>query len=339
MNKEKLYRYSTLLRSTALRNFRNKLGYANFNLNTIIVGLEGIKGGFVRKPPDLAVTWEVSNTESAAMQARAFATKALLVFGSDAVDHFMRDLARSPKFVRNHNLEAILRGEMIEDSSARKTLNATIIEDFVSRVVSNQQNERTLIEDISNFYRQYISVRRNRPRIEERFDFLVAAYPGVPQHYSAAIHLLVSWRNHHVHGDYSETINQETINQLRRGADSFKNDHSGTDINSTIDNYLSRGAPTLKELSTLISVAHRSVAKLDLQIREQANIEDYAMAAMSIAYRRGAREWLREIWKRNASARERKLKTAIVPYGFTLTKSADSTRNFGIVSFYGTWLS
>jgi hypothetical protein len=324
MKKEKQYKYSTFLRSPASRNFRNKLGYANFNLNTIIVGLEGVKQGIVHKPPDLAVHWEVKNTESAAMQARAFATKALLVFGSDAVDHFMRDLARSPKVVKDHNLEPILRGEIIEDGSPRRALNAKIIQNFVSQVVSDQQNDSTLLENISTFYREHISVRRNRPRIEERFDSLVAAYPGVPQHYSAAIRLLVSWRNHHVHGDYSETINRETINQLKRGTELFKKDHSGTDINLTIDNYLSRGAPTLKELSTLISVAHRAVATLDLKIRERANIEGYAVAALCAAYRLGAPGWLHEIWKRNANARERKLKTSIVPYGFILTKSADS---------------
>jgi hypothetical protein len=325
MKEEKPKKYSTILRSPALTQFRNKLGYANYNLNTIIVGLEGVKNGIVHKPPDLAVRWEAKNPESAAMQARAFATKALLVFASDAIDHFMRALAKSPKLFHSHNLGLILRGEIVEtDSRSRSALTTQRIEKFVSDVVSNKQNTDQLLKDIGDFYRHHVSIRRHRPRIEERFDSLVDAYPGVSQHYRAAIHLLVSWRNHHVHGDYSETIDQETINQLKRGAESFMKDHSGTDINRAIEDYLSGGAPTLKELSTLISVAQRSVATLDLKIREGASIEEYAASAMSIAYRhRGAHDWLVDIWRRNSSARERKLKAAIVPYGFTLTASAD----------------
>jgi hypothetical protein len=326
MKKQKPRKFSTILRSPALRQFRNKLGFANFNLNTIIVGVEGVKSGIVHKPPDLAVRWEVKNTESAAMQARAFATKALLVFASDAVDHFMRDLGKEPTLFKNPDLASLLRGELVEDrSGSRLSVSTQVIEKFLSDITSARDDFSQFLKKITEFHRSYISIRRRRPRIEDRFDALSESYPGVSEQYRAAIHLLISWRNHHVHGDYSETIDHETINQLRRGADLFREDHSGTDINRALENYLSGAAPTLKELSTLISVTHRSVAMLDLKIREKANIEEYAEAAITAAYRRrGRHAWLADMWRRNPDARERKLKSAIVSHGFTLTETADS---------------
>jgi hypothetical protein len=66
------------------------------------------------------------------------------------------------------------------------------------------------------------------------------------------------------------------------------------------------------------------VATLDLKIREQADIEKYAEAAMSAAYRRhGGQTWLSDIWRRKPDTRERKLQSAIVPYGFTLTEEVN----------------
>jgi len=259
------------------------------------------------------------------MQARAFATKALLVFASDAVDHFMRDLGKEPRLFKNPDLESLLRGEIIEDrSESRPFVTTHIIDKFLSNITTSKDDVGQFLKRITEFHRSYISIRRRRPRIEDRFDALLDSYPGLSEHYRAAIHLLISWRNHHVHGDYSETIDHQTMNQLRRGADLFKADHSGTDIDRALQNYRSGGAPTLKELSTLISVTHRSVAMLDLKIREKANIKEYAEAAMSAAYRRhGRHAWLADIWRRNPETRERKLKSAIVSYGFTLTETAD----------------
>src|SRR5688572_19890629 len=76
--------------SPARKRFRRQLGFANFNLNTTIVGLEAVKEGIATKPPDLAIDWNPKNLPAAAAQARYFVTSELLVYLVDALDQYLK---------------------------------------------------------------------------------------------------------------------------------------------------------------------------------------------------------------------------------------------------------
>src|SRR5436309_2975091 len=88
-------------RTPAAKHFREQAGYANFRLNTIVVGLEAVKSGAAVKPPDLAVRWQPKDLPSTADLARGFATNAVMVYVVDAFDGYIGGLAAADIWIRN----------------------------------------------------------------------------------------------------------------------------------------------------------------------------------------------------------------------------------------------
>ncbi|UKV14851.1 hypothetical protein L6172_00765 [Thalassospiraceae bacterium SW-3-3] len=274
--------------------FRKKAGFANFRLNTIMVGLEGVRRGTISKPDDLAVYWKPTNFESAAMLAKAFASDSAMVFIVDAIDTYIRNISDSAALVSDITLRSVLAGEFQLDTTGCRQPSPSDLEEFTKNIQTNSSKIEEIDKIIREFSHHHFG-RKKRPSLVKRFDELVRTCGGLPNEYQSAIHLLISWRNRHVHGNAKDTISTSDRNKLSNNADFYMKEHSNLDVSRMLDNYLSHKSPTLKELSSLISMTHRSIRHIDEVILSRANIEEYA----------------KEFWKSNDEKNKLKIKKCL----------------------------
>ncbi|AML50193.1 hypothetical protein [Falsihalocynthiibacter arcticus] len=305
-------------RTRAAKVFRDRAGYANFRLNTIMVGLEGVRSGVATKPHDLAVGWNPKNLNSSADLAKGFATDSAMVFVVDAVDTYLRNISSDPSPVQLTELRSLLSGEFQIDRSDATQFSQKDIDRFVAQL----DLEKLGMEEIESQFRKFQHAhfgKRKRPSLKTRLDALISTYGGVCDAYKASMHLFLSWRNRHVHGSAKDTISEETQQILVSSADLFYREHSHLDINRALNGYLDRKSPSLKELSSLISVSHRVIASLDREVLLKTDIEKFALRAISFGMsdRSTIEREITKYWGKAPSGRVKKLTAVLAPFGFS----------------------
>jgi hypothetical protein len=142
--------------------------------------------------------------------------------------------------------------------------------------------------------------KQRRPTVAERLEALGNRYPGQARDEQfAAIHLLVTWRNVFVHRDYRFGLSTKARRALTDGAAYFRTEHSGADIFEMLKRFDERKPPTLGDLSTLISVAHRVLTALDEHLLHLQAGQDYALALMRYLIKSQAdpKTFVQLIWK------------------------------------------
>lgn len=305
-------------RTKAAKVFRDRAGYANFRLNTIMVGLEGVRSGVATKPADLAVSWNPANLKSAADLAKGFATDSAMVFVVDAVDTYLRNLSHDPSPVGTTELRSVLAGEFQVDRDDTLQLSQNGIDRFIKQLDLETQGFEKIESQFRSFQYDHFGIRK-RQSLKARLDALISKYGGVCDAYLASMHLLISWRNRHVHGDATDTVSDETQSILISNADLFYRDHSHLDIERTLSDYLDRKSPSLKELSSLISVSHRVVESIDRKVLSNADIERFALRAISVemSNRSTIEKEIIKYWGKSPSGRAKKLAAILGPFGFS----------------------
>ncbi len=133
-----------------------------------------------------------------------------------------------------------------------------------SKPFVNQVDALNSSDEVEHAFREFSTThfgRRKRPSMRARFASLISTCPKkIPEHYDAqAVQLLISWRNRHVHGRSTENVSDDIKQMLMNASSKFHDDHSHLNIERMLDNYTRGNAPTLKEVSSLISIAHRVV--------------------------------------------------------------------------------
>jgi len=310
-----------IFRTPAAKNFKEKTGRANYRLNTIIVGLESVRNGTAKKPPDLAVGWDQpADGKLAALKARGYATNAFMVYAVDAIDGYMRRLGSDKVWLADDPIGPALRNEFQTDRSETRAYNALAADKLIAELQTGKSDAKIAENLLREFAATHFG-RRKRPSMPGRFDLLLSKAPNVPQCYIASVQLLISWRNSHVHGETTYTISDKLIDDLISAGEYFHNQHSGLDIQSLVDRYTKDDAPTLKDISSLISVSHRTIEAIDRKLLANLDIEATFRSAIKSALledtKRGEKR-LKEYWGIGLPARQRKLGALASPFGFQM---------------------
>lgn len=311
-------------RTPPARRFREQAGYANYRLNTIVVGLEAVKTGSARKPADLAIHWESKDAAKAAELARSLATNAIMVYVVDALDSYMLDLARANIWITDPRTSSLLSGEFQTDQSEITPLRPRLVQEFASRIDSLAHSPDALEELLREFLPKHFG-RRKRPSLRAKFAALVGLAPNVPTHYDCAIQLLISWRNRHAHGRSADRVSSHVLAGLRGASSLFYNDHAHLHVDRMIDNYDAGGSPTLKEVSSLISVTHRVVALIDNTILHRTDAHRAFLTALrsGFAEEKSAEARVKEYWGRSVETRQTKLIAMATRSGFRRVRETD----------------
>ncbi|CAO4150196.1 hypothetical protein PKCBPO_03120 [Methylorubrum thiocyanatum] len=313
-------------RTRAARLFREHTGAANYRLNTLVVGLEAVKRGIAQKPADLAVRWETQDAATAAELARSFTTNAIMVYVVDALDSYMADLASSDIWIADPTTASILRGEFQTDRSDVVALSPRLVREFAHQITSLTESPINLEETLREFAAKHFG-RRKRPSLRARFTSLATVASTVQAPYDLAIQLLISWRNRHAHGRSTDRLSNQALSGLREASSFFYENHAHLDVARMIENYELGGAPTLKEVSSLISICHRVVASIDIAILNRADAHQAFMAALrtSFASETSPGGRIKEYWGRSIEARQSKLVAMTSRFGFREFSETDTS--------------
>lgn len=99
-----------LPRTPARRAFKELLGHANHFIITILVGLESVKSGTAKRPPEFSTSWSPHNAPRSADRSREFALRSALISTCDAMDMYLRMLNRRPFVLNDPDLTNELNG-------------------------------------------------------------------------------------------------------------------------------------------------------------------------------------------------------------------------------------
>lgn len=313
-------------RSRALKNLRNKLGNPIRSLNTIIVGLHAVRSGVAKKPPDLNVSWGPLDLVRAEIEARGFSIRSLMTVACDALDHYFYDLGSLPGPLQEESVRSVLRKEM-QTVSTPKQITESVIEDLKKRLLGSKETTVAVKRIISEFAESYCG-KQQRPSIRVRHEILYkycASRNSVaekntlpPKVYFSAIQLLIAWRNVLIHDIEDDPLGGEAISVLRSNAKTLEVDHSGIDINQTIENYLNKKEPTLKDISTLVSILLRYVSAIDETLLRGCDVGSYFKNAIAyeIRQREGGLDILRKWPGRSFDDRVNNAREFVAIHGF-----------------------
>jgi hypothetical protein len=304
-------------RTRALKRFKDQAGYANSRLNTIIVGLEGVKRGDAVKPVDLAVSWQPKNVAVAADIARGFATNAVMVYIVDALESYMIELADRDIWINDAATLSTLRGDFQTDRSESILLTNRDCQTLAERLIVSGASPADVETLLRDFTAKHFG-RRKRPSMRVRFSTLMALTDNVPAHYDSAVQFLISWRNRHVHGRSTERVSPETRSCLASASSQFYDDHAHLDVDRMIANYDAGNPPTLKEVSSLKAVVHRVVSRVDQSVLRNADAHRAFVASLRVSFRneQSLEERVKEYWGKDVATRKMKLVAMVSRLGF-----------------------
>ncbi|MFJ9535139.1 hypothetical protein [Herbaspirillum sp. NPDC101396] len=269
-------------RTAALGRLRKRLSHPVKHLNTIIVGLDGVRNGSVVKSEDLSVRWEVGDPVRTTDEARGFAIVSLVVAACDSLDQYLRGLGNAPSPISNPALRSLLRGESQYDGPSSTQPSKEHLEQLIVKLSPLRGKDgRDALKEFSNTHYG----QSKKPSLRARFDALKEYIDDLPRDasapaelkdsYAAAITLLIVWRNVVVHEESKDGLDSAKRKLLTDDAQYFKTNHADIDISKTLAQFEKRLPPTLKDASTLVSVLLRTVASLDASLIYHTNTSDY----------------------------------------------------------------
>ncbi|RKI85061.1 hypothetical protein D7V83_05280 [bacterium 0.1xD8-71] len=88
-----------IMKSYALKKFKNEIGQANHFLITILVGLDGVKSGKVVKNDEFDAAWNPKDVVNSANRSRIYTIKSSLAWVVDCLDMYLRLCNRKPRLL------------------------------------------------------------------------------------------------------------------------------------------------------------------------------------------------------------------------------------------------
>lgn len=314
-------------RTRALKAFKKKMGSPVRNLNSVIVGLCAVGKGEAKKPAELAISWEPVDLHRAEFEAREFSIRSLMVFAYDALDHYLNDLGEEPSPLRDSRLKSVLRAEKQFEVEG-ETITSNSIDSLASELKGAQADKEKLRKLLKGFTERYSGKSRDpsiRMRLSSLYEHCMqipvcAGRPPMPRpSYFSAIELLIAWRNVLVHDAESDQLGSNALEVLLADKDDLQNLHAGIDISTMIDRYNLRVAPSLKEVSTLVSIFMRFVSAIDAVILDDCEFAVFFQDAVRFEIKRAIpTKDLAKSWSRILHAdRVRKATTLVGKHGFS----------------------
>lgn len=90
--------------SVAQRQFKKRIGQANHFLITILIGLEEVSKGQVKKPDSLDVCWNPKDVKASVERSRIYALNSSLAWIIDNFDSYVQNCKRKPCLIENEQL-------------------------------------------------------------------------------------------------------------------------------------------------------------------------------------------------------------------------------------------
>ena len=90
--------------SKVQRLFKKKMGQANHFLITILIGLDEVGKGTVKKPDSLDAAWNPKDTKASVIRSREFALNSSLVWIIDNFDAYVQNCKRKPRLIEKKDL-------------------------------------------------------------------------------------------------------------------------------------------------------------------------------------------------------------------------------------------
>lgn len=327
-----------IARSRALKIFREKLGYAVLHLNSIVVGLSAVGSGKATKPAELSISWAPGNLAREETLARGFAIRSLMVTAYDALDHYLYDIADIPSPIRSEITRSILLRKMEHAASTKSLLNSDI-QALALALGENKVNQHELRKALKEFTDKFCG-KVKRPSIRRRLECLYEYCSKVPENschpqmprgsYYSAVELLLAWRNVLVHDPETDQLGSSALNILRQDSEYFLANHAQTDIGNLIVRYEEHACPTLKDVSTLVSVLNRFVASIDAILIAHCDAESLFIEAINYENSR------QNVNFNGMGTAEKSLRVAMslaAPYGFVRSDAQVKKNNFKGVTF------
>lgn len=279
---------TTILRTRALKLFRAKLGNPIRSLNSVMVGLCGVGAGVALKPSDLAVSWNPSDLVQAEREARGFAIKSLMVTACDALDHYLMDLGSGPSPLADMILRSVLRKEpqTIQKGQVLTAQGISVLEKRLNEVVDRPSEIKLALRE---FLEKFCG-KQKTPSLNARCSALssyvqalsgssVSEIPLRPSYHSA-VTLLIAWRNVLVHDMDKDPLDPKVSLDLIADKEYMSANHAGIDFVQTLERYESKSEPSLKDISTLVSILMRYLAATDARLIAACNLSAYAQEAI-----------------------------------------------------------
>lgn len=312
MTSDPLFHQIELRETLGLLPFRQVIGKANFELNTLRAGLIQLSALPAPPPMPFAIVWAPGDLTAAANDAHAFAVRSLLVYATDVVDRYMRKLAESETLIPSADTRSLLLAEF---QAVRPTRPASRKDtESLARALLEPGSD---VEGLIQTFRELHLHRQRRPGLRERFDKLMSLCPSVPPHHRAAFHLLVALRNRHAHGQSNDTVSPTVAADWAAGYAQLSVTHPRSTPADLFARFTARQDPTADDLTTLIALLHRTITVGDADIVRAVNAEAYAEEAMAgVLKAKGADDTTKKYWGRSERSRATKLMSLTMGHGF-----------------------
>lgn len=98
-----------ITKSKAFSLFKNEIGQVNHFLITILIGLDGVKTGKIKKEEGFNVCWNPKNVEISVARSREYSIKSSLAFVVDCIDMYLRLCNRQPVLFKDGVSQKISR--------------------------------------------------------------------------------------------------------------------------------------------------------------------------------------------------------------------------------------
>ena len=277
-----------ILRTRALKLFRTKLGNPVRNLNSVVIGLCGVGAGIALKPKDLAVSWAPGDLIQAEREARGFAIKSLMVTACDALDHYLEDLGVGPSPLADMTLRSVLRKEpqIIQKGQALTSSGISTLEKRLNEVIDRPSEIKSVLRDFSEKFcgkQKTLSLNARCGGLFSHAQTLngaaISAIPLRPSYHSAVV-LLVAWRNVLVHDMDTDPLDPKVASDLIADKEYLAAEHAGIDFEKTLERYSSKSEPSLKDISTLVSILMRYLAAIDARLIASCDLGRFVQEAV-----------------------------------------------------------
>lgn len=90
--------------SKVQRQFKKRMGQANHFLITILIGLDEVGKGTVKKPDTLDVAWDPKDVKASVIRSREFALNSSLAWIIDNFDAYVQNCKRKPRLIEKKDL-------------------------------------------------------------------------------------------------------------------------------------------------------------------------------------------------------------------------------------------
>jgi hypothetical protein len=174
-------------RTHARQAFKDLLGQGTHFLITILVGLNGVRDGTIKKDDEFRTVWNPKSTKASAERSRHFALDLSLIRAVDAMDTYFIQARRKPTILPGDGFGAAMDGtgqsvakrlavfnNYLPVLSAEENLFLRLAIEWRNRRVHSLADERLSATDINDLRNGSGTLRRNHNGLE--IDEVIARY-------------------------------------------------------------------------------------------------------------------------------------------------------------------